>query len=80
MREALAWGLFKQASVPSPRHTYAKLAFDADYRGLFSVIEHVDRRFLKDRFGKNHQGNLYKARCGDIGCATLDIQARDRRR
>jgi CotH kinase protein len=74
MREALAWGLFKRASVPSPRHTYAKLAFDADYRGLFSVIEHVDRRFLKDRFAKNHQGNLYKARCGDIGCATLEYK------
>ena len=74
MREALAWRLFRQASVPSPRYTYAKLAFDAVYRGLFLVIEHVDKRFLKDIFGKNHQGNLYKARCGDIGCATLEYR------
>src|SRR5262249_14289688 len=35
MREALAWRLFGQAGVPSPRHTYAKLAFNAAYRGLF---------------------------------------------
>jgi hypothetical protein len=32
----------------------------------------VDKRFLKDHYGKNHKGNLYKAYCGDIGCATLE--------
>ncbi len=71
MREAIAWRLFRRAAVPSPRHTYAKLAFDATYLGLFAVIEQVDKRFLKDHFGANHQGNLYKAYCGDVGCATL---------
>ncbi len=71
MREALAWRLFGKADVPAPRHTYAKLAFGPTYRGLFSVIEQVDRRFLKDRFGENHRGNLYKTGCRDIGCATL---------
>jgi hypothetical protein len=71
MREALAWRLFGRADVPAPRHTYARFAFDATYRGLFSVIEQVDRRFLKDRFGENHLGNLYKTGCRDIGCATL---------
>ena len=71
MREALAWHLFGRAGVPSPRHTYAKLALDATYFGLFAVIEQVDKRFLKDHFGANHRGNLYKAYCGDVGCATL---------
>ncbi len=71
MREALAWRLFAAAGVPAPGHTYAKLAFNASYRGLFSLIEQVDRRFLKDHFGKNHRGNLYKAGCRDVGCATL---------
>jgi CotH kinase protein len=75
MREALAWRLFRAAGVPSPRHTYAKLAFDTTYYGLFSVIEQVDKRFLKDHFGDNDRGNLYKAYCGDIGCATLDHRA-----
>ncbi len=72
MREAIAWHLFGQAGLAAPRHTYAKLAFDASYRGLFSVIEQVDKRFLKDHFGKNDRGNLYKAYCGDVGCATLE--------
>jgi len=72
MREAIAWHMFGRAELPSPRHTYAKLAFDATYLGLFAVIEQVDKRFLKDHFGANHQGNLYKAYCGDVGCATLE--------
>jgi hypothetical protein len=75
MRESLAWELFGNAGIPAPRHTYARLAFDATYMGLFSVIEHVDKRFLKDRFGENHHGNLYKAGCRDIGCATLAYRA-----
>jgi len=75
MREALAWRLFRDAGVPAARHTYAKLAFDATYYGLFSVIEQVDKRFLKDHFGANHCGNLYKAYCGDVGCATLEHRA-----
>jgi hypothetical protein len=72
MREALAWRLFRDVGVAAARHTYAKLAFDATYHGLFSVIEQVDKRFLQDHFGANHHGNLYKAYCGDVGCATLE--------
>jgi CotH kinase protein len=72
MREALAWRLFRAAGVPAARHTYAKLAFDATYYGLFSVIEQVDKRFLKEHFGDNAHGHLYKAYCGDVGCATLE--------
>ena len=71
MREALAWRLFGIADIPAPRHTYAKLAFGTTYRGLFSVIEHVDKKFLRDRFGDNHGGNLYKTACRDLGCASL---------
>jgi len=72
MREALAWRLFRRAGVPAARHTYAKLAFDATYYGLFAVIEQVDKKFLKAHFGDNDRGNLYKAYCGDVGCATLE--------
>ena len=72
MREALAWYLFGVVGVPAAEHTYAKLAFDDLYFGLFSLVEQVDKRFLKDHFGANDEGNLYKAYCGDIGCATLE--------
>jgi hypothetical protein len=77
MREALAWRLFHKAGVPASRHTYTKLAINNRYQGLFSVIEEVDRRYLKDRFGVNDRGNLYKAACGDLGCATLEHRVGD---
>jgi len=72
MREALAWALFRRAGLPAARHTYARLAINGAFQGLYSLIEQVDRGFLRERFGKNNRGNLYKAYCGDIGCATLE--------
>src|SRR5918996_2030321 len=63
MRESLAWRLFALAGVPASQHTYAKLGLNATYLGLFSVIEQVDKRYLRDRFGDNDEGNLYKAAC-----------------
>ena len=75
MREALAWRLFSLADIPAPRHTYAKLAFGTKYRGLFSVIEHVDKKFLRDHFGGNYRGNLYKTGYRDIGGAYLEYRA-----
>jgi CotH kinase protein len=74
MREALAWRLFAVANVPAPRHTYAKLAFGDRYRGLFSVIEHVDKKFLRDHFGRNCRGNLYKTGYRDLGGAYLEYR------
>ena len=75
MREALAWDLFARAGIPAARHTYARLAVNGGYRGLYSMIEQVDRRFLRTHFGANNHGNLYKAYCGDVGCATLEHRA-----
>ncbi|MGZ4649376.1 MAG: CotH kinase family protein [Kineosporiaceae bacterium] len=72
MREALAWHMFAVAGLASPRHTFAKFALNGGYRGVFSVVEDVDRRFLREHFGANDRGNLYKAYCGDLGCATLE--------
>ena len=72
MREALAWQLFATAGVPASQHTYARLAINERYMGLFFFVEQVDERFLKDHFGSNDRGNLYKAYCGDVGCATLE--------
>jgi CotH kinase protein len=72
MREALAWQLFAGAGVPASQHTYAKFAINERYLGLFFLVEQVDRRMLEDHFASNDRGNLYKAYCGDIGCATLE--------
>jgi hypothetical protein len=73
MREAIAWDLFGKAGVPAPRHTWAKLCIGDKYFGLYSFVEEVDKAFLKQRFDKDDDGNLYKAywRTEDIGPADL---------
>jgi hypothetical protein len=77
MREALAWRLFEKAGVPAPKHTYAKFCINNRYYGLYSMIEDVDKSFLKDRFGANKDGNLYKAYWADIGPASLSYRKKD---
>lgn len=77
MREALAWRAFDRAGVPASRHTYATLTMNGRYRGLFSVIEDVDRGYVRERFGDHDRGNLYKACCGALGCATLEHRVGD---
>ncbi|WP_433362116.1 CotH kinase family protein [Actinoplanes sp. CA-142083] len=72
MREAIAWPLLRRIGVPAARHTYARVAINGGYQGLYSLIEQIDKGFLRDNFGDNFRGNLYKAYCGDVGCATLE--------
>jgi spore coat protein CotH len=86
MRESLAWGMFARAGVVAPRHTYAKLCVDGQkggqsftkYMGLYSVIEQVDKAFVRDHLGKkNDGGNLYKQYWpqADLGPATLGYRS-----
>jgi spore coat protein CotH len=64
-REALAYAIFRAAGVPAPRTTFAEVTltvpgkYDKEYLGLYTVIEQVDKTFLKDRF-KNNKGLLMK--------------------
>lgn len=53
MNEALSYQLYRDAGVPAPRSSYAKVfvtvpgKFDHDYFGLYSIIENVDKNFLE---------------------------------
>src|SRR5437868_14872695 len=64
-REAIAFAALRAAGVPAPRTAYAEVTltvpgkFDREYLGLYTVIEQVDKTFLKDRFG-NGKGLLMK--------------------
>jgi spore coat protein H len=57
MNDTLAYRLFRDAGVPAPRTTYAKVYVDAPgahtntYFGLYTMPENVDAAFAKDRFG-----------------------------
>src|SRR5262249_4964285 len=56
-REAIAFGVFRDAGVPAPRTAFAEVTisvpgrFDKEPLGLYTIVEDVNRRFLADRFG-----------------------------
>lgn len=61
-RDALAYAAFRRAGVPAPRTAFAHVTitvpgkYDKEYLGLYTLIEQVDREFLRDRF--EHSGGL----------------------
>jgi spore coat protein CotH len=63
--ETLAFAVYRAAGVPAPRTAYAEVTltvpekYDRELVGLYTVIEQVDKTFLKDRFG-DAQGLLLK--------------------
>ena len=65
LREALSYELFREAGIPAPRIAWAKVYLtvagekDREYLGLYELVEQVDKRFLKNRYG-SAQGLLVK--------------------
>lgn len=57
MNEVLAHRLYRDAGVPSPRTTYARVfvtvpgEYDREFFGLYSLVENVDKHFAKDAIG-----------------------------
>lgn len=67
LRECLSLEMYRNAGTWAPRCTYSRIYYDLgdgagkQYWGVFTNVEQVDKRFLKDRFGEaNADGNLYK--------------------
>jgi len=68
MRESLAYGLANEMDLVAPRVAHAEVWVDGQRHGLYTMVQQVDSRFLKERFGEDDHaddGNLYK--CHD-GC------------
>jgi spore coat protein H len=63
--EALSYAVFRAAGVPAPRTAFAKVTltipgkYDKELLGLYTVVEQVDKPFLKEHF-KNSKGLLMK--------------------
>ncbi len=65
IRETLAYSIFHSAGVPAPRTAFAKVhlsvpgKYDRSYIGLYTLIEPVDKPFLRKHF-KTDKGMLLK--------------------
>ncbi|MBI9051192.1 MAG: CotH kinase family protein [Anaerolineaceae bacterium] len=69
MKEMLAYDMMHFAGIPSSHISYVEVWIDitddtspAEFWGVYTMIERVDRKFLSSRFGTDAKdGNLYKA-------------------
>jgi hypothetical protein len=59
LREKLMLDFLNAHGIAAPRATFARLYINNHYWGLYSLVEDVNKTFLKDRFG-NKGGNLFK--------------------
>ncbi|NUN68084.1 MAG: CotH kinase family protein [Bacteroidetes bacterium] len=60
MREKMHLDFLRDAGIAAPRSNYAFVKINGAAWGLYSMVEHVDKTFLTDRYG-DKTGNLYKA-------------------
>jgi spore coat protein CotH len=60
MRDMLAYKLFRDMGIYSPRTSYVKVSFNGVFQGLFLAVEAIDGRFTKARWPEAGDGNLYK--------------------
>ena len=59
MHERLSMLLFQRLGVKMPREAFARLFVKNTYWGLYSIVESVDKAFLKKSFGED-DGYLFK--------------------
>jgi len=67
-RERLAHELYRRAGVPSPRTAYAEVYVGGAFKGIYSITEEIDKKFLKHNFPSKN-GSLYKGTDGFAGVA-----------
>ena len=59
MHERISMQLFKRLGVKVSREAFTKLFINGSYAGLYSLVESVDKTFLKKSFGEDN-GYLFK--------------------
>jgi len=59
IREKIFLDFCEMVGMPAPRATYAKLYINNTYWGLYTVVEQINKSFLKDWFD-DKKGNLFK--------------------
>jgi len=60
MREKIHLDFCRDAGIPAPRANYVQVFINDTLFAFYSLVEHVDKRFLGTRFG-DKDGDLFKA-------------------
>jgi len=64
LHEPLSMVFFRRMGLAAPREAHARLYVNDEYVGLYSIVEGVDKRFLRRNFGED-AGYLYEFRPRD---------------
>lgn len=64
IHEQLAYALFRDAGVPAPRSSYARVYVNDELYGLYSTVEATDNSVFLDTWFGNDDGNLYEGEYG----------------
>ncbi len=59
IREVLAYEIFEQMGLPTPRTSFVDLWVNDTHLGLYTMVEQIDKTFLSNHF-EDSSGNLYK--------------------
>jgi len=59
VRSKLAWELYRYLGVPGSRSNHVLLYINNAFYGVYLNTEHIDERYVKERFD-NNDGNLYR--------------------
>jgi hypothetical protein len=59
LRERLSMLFFRRMGLKAERQAHARLFFNNNYAGLYTIVESVDKIFLKKNFGED-TSNLYE--------------------
>lgn len=67
MREQLAMTLFGRVGIVAPRETHARLFVNEEYTGVYTIVESIDRAFIRRAFGDDEAhveqgGHLFEYR------------------
>jgi len=60
IRECLAYELFEQIGISTPRASFVDLWINDTHLGVYTQVEQIDTTFLRRQFPNNANGNLYK--------------------
>ena len=59
LRERVAMKFFREMGLPAPRVVHARLTVNNKFLGLYTIVEPIDKKFLKRALGEN-DGYLYE--------------------
>ncbi len=65
LREKLYLDFLWQKQISAPRANFARVYLNGAYWGLYTLVEHVDKTFMQQRFGQK-SGNLFKAQVAPL--------------